>query len=163
MNKTQISFGAIGLVLALAAPAFAQDNPPPHGGHRGRGPRGPEPIVRAIDADKDGVISAAELTNAPKALLALDKNGDGKLTADEIRPPRPADAPPPPADAPKHPVSPVMLALDANGDGELSATEIANAGVSLAALDVNHDGKLTIEELRPLPPAGAPHDGPPRE
>jgi hypothetical protein len=162
MNKIRITCLAFGLTLGLAAPVFAQDNPPPRGDHRGHRPHGPEPIVRALDTDKDGVISAAEIANAPKALLTLDKNGDGKLSADEIRPPRPADAPPPP-DAPKHPVSPVMLALDANGDGELSPAEIANAAVSLAALDANHDGKLTIDELRPLPPPGAPHDGPPRE
>jgi hypothetical protein len=159
MNKTQISLLVAALTLGVVASAYAQDNPPPRGPHQGGRPHGPEPIVRALDANKDGVISAAEIANAPKALLTLDKNGDGKLSVDEIRPPRPADAPPPPPHAPKHPVSPVMLALDANGDGELSAAEIANATVSLAALDANHDGKLTIDELRPLPP----HDGPPRE
>jgi len=46
------------------------------------------PIVAALDANKDGEIDAAEIANAAAALKTLDKNGDGKLTADEIRPPR---------------------------------------------------------------------------
>lgn len=154
------------LLLGAAASLSAQGTAPsdaPHGPHRG-GPGGRgvfgHPIVRAIDTDKDGTLSAAELANAPAAIRTLDTNGDGIVSADELHPARPADAPTPPADAPKHddadhphPVDPVMLALDANGDGALSAAEIANASASLAALDLNKDGKLTPDELRPLPPA----------
>jgi hypothetical protein len=40
------------------------------------------------------VIDADEIANAPAALKALDKNGDGKLTQDELRPPRPANGGP---------------------------------------------------------------------
>lgn len=47
------------------------------------------PIIAALDANSDGVIDATEIANAAAALKTLDKNGDGKLTADEIRPPRP--------------------------------------------------------------------------
>ena len=35
-----------------------------------------------------GSIDATEIANAAVALKTLDKNGDGKLTGDEIRPPR---------------------------------------------------------------------------
>jgi hypothetical protein len=35
------------------------------------------------------VIDEQEIANAPEALKKLDKNGDGKLTPDEYRPPRP--------------------------------------------------------------------------
>jgi EF hand len=53
-------------------------------------PRPPlPPIVKALDANGDGVIDATEIANAPAALKTLDKNGDGKLTRDELRPPRP--------------------------------------------------------------------------
>jgi EF hand len=56
-------------------------------------PRPPLPlIVKALDANGDGVIDAAEIANAPAALKTLDKNGDGKLTRDEYlgkRPPHP--------------------------------------------------------------------------
>jgi Ca2+-binding EF-hand superfamily protein len=45
-----------------------------------------DPILAALDANHDGTISAAEIANAPAALKALDKNGDGQLTEDEVRP-----------------------------------------------------------------------------
>jgi hypothetical protein len=86
--------------LALAGSAaylLAQDaggGPP-----RYRGPGGPDreghrppppPIIAALDANHDGVIDETEIANASTALKTLDKNGDGKLTMDELRPPRPA-------------------------------------------------------------------------
>ncbi len=45
-----------------------------------------DPILRALDTNQDGEISAAEWKAAPQALAKLDKNGDGQLTADELRP-----------------------------------------------------------------------------
>lgn len=68
-----------------------------------RGPRPMPPIVAALDANHDGVISAEEIKNAATALQTLDKNKDGQLTDDEMRPPRPEGGPgdgdqrPPPA------------------------------------------------------------------
>jgi hypothetical protein len=47
------------------------------------------PIIAALDTNGDGIISADEIANASASLLKLDKNGDGKLTMDELRPPRP--------------------------------------------------------------------------
>ncbi len=47
------------------------------------------PLIAALDANHDGVIDATEIDNAPAALRKLDKNNDGKLTRDELRPPRP--------------------------------------------------------------------------
>jgi EF hand len=56
-------------------------------------PRPPTPlIIKALDANGDGVIDANEIANAPAALRSLDKNGDGQLTRNEYlgpRPPRP--------------------------------------------------------------------------
>ncbi len=70
-------------------------------GPRGRGPRhhgphhGPPPIIAALDTDKDGVISSTEIEGSVSALKTLDKNGDGELTRDELRPrgPRPEGPP----------------------------------------------------------------------
>lgn len=61
------------------------------GGER-RGPGGPggmmmSPLMRALDTDKDGALSAAEIAAAPTALKTLDKDGDGILSAEELRPP----------------------------------------------------------------------------
>lgn len=92
-------------------------NPPPLGddGHQGPprgqgpgpqgGPDGPRPpmppIIAALDLNHDGIIDADEIAKAPESLKKLDKNGDGNLTPDELRPPRPGgsggDRPQPPA------------------------------------------------------------------
>ena len=59
-------------------------------------PRPPLPlIIKALDANGDGVIDANEIANAPAALRSLDKRGDGKLTPDEYIGPHPHRRPPP--------------------------------------------------------------------
>ena len=71
----------------------AQAQAAPTGGReRGRGGRGEgmtflriDPILAALDADGDGVISADELSSAPASLKKLDKNLDGQLTEEEVR------------------------------------------------------------------------------
>ena len=76
-------------------------------------PRPPTPlIVKALDANGDGVIDAGEIANASAALKTLDKNSDGKLTRDEYLGKRPGPPPqdggndaggPPPEDGPGGP------------------------------------------------------------
>lgn len=66
----------------------------PRDGQRPPGPM-PDPLVRALDTDKDGIISADEIKNASDSLKKLDKNNDGQLTRDEYAPPPP---PPPQGD-----------------------------------------------------------------
>ncbi|MEP6677839.1 MAG: hypothetical protein ABJB78_00975, partial [Betaproteobacteria bacterium] len=44
------------------------------------------PLMRVLDADRDGVLSDAELARAPEALRTLDANHDGQLSVDEFRP-----------------------------------------------------------------------------
>ncbi len=56
---------------------------------RGNGPGNAvrtHPILAALDADGDNEISAAEIAGASAALKKLDRNTDGKLTTDELRP-----------------------------------------------------------------------------
>jgi hypothetical protein len=158
--------------LALANALLAQTadttaRPEPRGGsHSGNGrpggPGGPgggrgSPVIRTLDTDHDHEISAQEIALAPSVLPMLDLNGDGVISADEMRAGRPAgDAgglPPPDGAMRPAMIDPVMFALDANADGSLTAVEIANAVASLRALDANQDGKLTRDEFRPLPPA----------
>jgi hypothetical protein len=75
------------LALALIAGFAISQNAPQQ---RQRGPggggdgRGGNPINRALDTDRDGVISTAEINNAARALLALDANKDGKLSSTEL-------------------------------------------------------------------------------
>ena len=87
------------LMIIVAALAFVADSArsqPAEGRGRfeGRGGFGggfpPEffpgiVIMAALDADKDGALSADEIANAAAALKKLDKNGDGKVDRDEIR------------------------------------------------------------------------------
>lgn len=90
------------LVLGLAATLSAQPAEGARGpgrggpdGHRGPGRSPSAGIVRAVDTDKDGTLSAAEIAASSSAIAALDRNSDGALT--------PADRPAPPADAPARP------------------------------------------------------------
>ena len=180
---------ALGVSTCLLT---AQDGPAPRDGQRppGRdgGPGGPgmfrgqrpmDPITEALDMNKDGIIDAEEIAKATESLKKLDKNGDAKLTVDEIRPPRPggrggpdaktpgvaAQQPPPREDGPgaaaapagandRRPLNPIVAALDLNKDGVIDADEMIKASESLKALDKNSDGKLTADEFRPARPGG---------
>lgn len=103
----------------------------------------------ALDADQDNVISAAEMENAAAALWKLDKNHDGKLTAEEcgLKPDSNLDLGR--ARLMFMRIHPVLAALDVNHDGEISDSEIRNAARALRALDANGDGRLTERELLP--------------
>ncbi len=163
--------------LALGISSTLSARPPEGGGGPGGPPPPPpDPIARALDANGDHVIDAGEIADAAAALLTLDANGDGKLTADEFRPPHPPkrgqagddNAPPPidsgdghrppPRDKAGHrpPPPPLLKALDLDGDKEISAEEIDAAPESLVSLDRNKDGKLDERELRP---GKRPHSG----
>jgi len=63
-------------------------------GQRPQNPQGqgrglpPLPVLQALDTNQDGEISADEIANAVKALKSLDKDGNGKLTMEELMPAR---------------------------------------------------------------------------
>src|SRR5258708_23501918 len=76
------------LTLAHAQPGgFGPPGGPPGGPRGHRHP--PLPLMIALDVNTNGVLEAAEIANASAALLKLDKNRDGKLSADELIPPPP--------------------------------------------------------------------------
>ena len=64
----------------------------PGGGQGGQGGMSAErlmqaiPLFVALDADKNGELSKAEIENAVKALQSLDKNKDGKISTEEMMP-----------------------------------------------------------------------------
>jgi len=70
----------------------AGDKPPGDGQRRGERPP-PPPLLEALDTDGDGVISADEIGKAPESLAKLDKNGDGQLGPGEYGPRPPQGGP----------------------------------------------------------------------
>lgn len=98
-----------------------------------------DPVLNALDTDHDGVISSKELASAPTSLKALDKDGNGEISADEIRPRQMT-----PADRARH----MLDEWDTNNDGKLSKPEAPDRmQQQFETLDTNHDGALTEEEL----------------
>ncbi len=76
-------------VTVFLIPALAVLAQPPERGGPPPGPFGPMrlPVMTALDANGDGEISAEEIAGAAQALGKLDKDGDGKLAGEEIGPP----------------------------------------------------------------------------
>jgi hypothetical protein len=87
---TSAALGQQGTSSRPGGPGAGQPPARPEDGPGGKRPR--PPIETVLDANGDGIIDATEIANAPTALKKLDKNGDGRLTPDEYRPPRPGDA-----------------------------------------------------------------------
>ncbi|MFA6290601.1 MAG: hypothetical protein WC637_02405 [Victivallales bacterium] len=83
--KKIFAFFVFGMAMT-AMVSFAQD-----AGGKGEkeGKRPAPPLMSALDANDDGVIDAKEIAGSADALKKLDKNADGKLEGDEIRPARP--------------------------------------------------------------------------
>lgn len=101
-----------------------------------------------IDANGDGVIERKEAAQSPRLAEhfdQIDKNHDGRITADER-----------PKHGEKHGGSgrgrhEGMAALDIDGDGRLSREELGRHpkfGEKFAAMDANRDGYLIRSELR---------------
>ncbi len=133
----------------------------------------PSVLWTALDADHDGTLSAAEIAAAPKALRTLDKNQDGNLTMDELRPAgrggegrgdgggrgeggeRREGGEGAPVDNTEETVK-TLMAFDANGDGKLQKSELPERMQGIFERgDTNHDGVLTVEEIRTMARAQA--------
>ena len=163
-------------------------------GERGRpggpgGPPPPNPIMMALDVDGDHEISAAEIEGAVVALKRLDKNGDGKLTQDELRPPRRGpggpgegrrgegragagrpDGPPrgrdradgPPDEERQARMLANMMKADKDGDGKISKEEAPDRLQGrFDRIDTDGSGFIEESELKKMAGRGAgrPRDG----
>ena len=153
------SLCVIATAVLFVSTADAQDR----GRERGRGMRGPDPLTKALDVDDDRELSPEEIDGAHTALLSLDRNDDGNLTADELTPPsqdgrRGGPSGPGGGFARMRRMTPIMRGLDKDGDGELFEDEVTGARESLLALDANGDGRLAGDEIAPR---GFGRGGPP--
>ena len=164
------------LVLTLTVPAISiaqppegdrpQERPPEgrqerprDGGPDGR-PRFPNPVLEAIDADKNGELSAEEIANAATALKTLDKNSDGKLDMVEMRPNfegmgRGFGGPPGgpglgsgQGGGGAEEMMNRLIAMDANKNGKLEKDEVPERMQSMfTRADKNEDGAIDKEEM----------------
>ena len=156
------------LTLATGAHLLAQ---PPDGFGRGQGGPGGfmrfNPIFQALDTDEDGELSKGEIKNAAKSLRKLDKNKDGQITAEEVRPNFPQGGGPGGPDGRRRggpdggggpaqgndPEEMVrnLMAFDKNGDGKLSKDELPERMQGMLERgDANKDGFLTPDEIRAM-------------
>lgn len=85
MKVNRIIIGAaLGIgTLIITAQDAPRRTPGPRGGSGGG------PLLEALDTNKNGELDATEIANAATSLKQLDKNGDGKLSVDELRRQRP--------------------------------------------------------------------------
>ena len=162
-TRVSVTVGAL-LCLAPAVTAWAGQE-----GRPGGPPQLPEfmavsPLLRAIDADHDLVITAAELAAAPAALKTLDANGDGKLTRAEAGIQMPGRGPGGPrregGGAPPEQPAPgpsagdllsMLMSFDKNADGALQKAEVPERQAGLFDRgDTNKDGVLDGAELKKL-------------
>ncbi len=193
------------IILSISAFSYGQrpggGGPPGGGGRPGMGgpPRGDGPMrpgsdrrpdgdrgqggwQKAVDTNNDQKIDLTELQTAADATFAdLDKNHDGILTADEIRPARRPDEGRPPMPgapngrpgeqmAPRPDQGPKGLPpfffMKAAKDGSLTKADFdAAVKATFDEMDKNHDGVLSKEESRGPKgghkgPGEGPGDGP---
>ena len=109
-----------------------------------------EHMLKHIDKDGDGQISAAEAADHPPIkdqFATLDKNQDGKLSKEELagfRHPTRAEM--------EKMMAEKFRAADKNGDGALSQAEAEQAAPHMAKhfseIDTDKNGLVTPEELR---------------
>jgi len=156
----------IGLALAGSALTVSAQQGQGRGAggrHRYGAQKFPPPIAAVLDADTNGILSAAEIDQAPSQLLKLDQNQDGQLSAQELCPGGfgrggqecPWGGQGRGRGACAGGQKSVLLSLfDADNDGVLGSAEINGAPAALKVLDKNNDGQITAEEIRPLPGCG---------
>ncbi len=96
------------------------------------------PVLAALDANHDGVISESEIRNASAALRTLDANHDGKLVERELLP-----------DQAIAMAAGIMQMLDKNGDGRITKDERRGRFAAELLDRADRDGKgfVTEEDL----------------
>ncbi|MFO0909647.1 MAG: EF-hand domain-containing protein [Isosphaeraceae bacterium] len=161
---------AVGLlVVGISGWTLAQPPGFGPGGREGRMRMPPFPVMQALDADGDGELSPREIENASAALRTLDKDKNGRLSAEELRPNFERFGGPGGPGGPGGGFNPEalvnqMLAFDKNKDGKLAKEELPERLQGLLdRADTNKDGFIDRDELTTLArqrAGGGPGRGP---
>jgi len=105
-----------------------------------------EPLIEALDTDKDGKLTQADLDGFLESLdmdatdhgivAALDTNGDGLIDIDDV---------------PTEMAAAILDKMDTSGDGRISIEDLPEGATDriLGTLDRNHDGRVTKEDVPP--------------
>jgi Ca2+-binding EF-hand superfamily protein len=140
MKKHCLSALIIGSGLALAGTALA-------GPDCGKGAKGASARFERLDADKDGKVTLAELTQSKESWLGkVDADKDGVATAAEVEQSHKA--------LHAERVTRMFEKRDANKDGRLTLPESQMPERWFARSDANNDGALTAAELAARPTRG---------
>ena len=118
-------------------------------GRRGFGPPSPDKMLERFDANKNGMLEAAELPERMQQHIGeIDTSGDGVVSKDELAAHFKAMQAEHAAKFAEH-AKERFEKKDTNHDGSLDATEVgAERWAKLSVADTNGDQKLTPDELK---------------
>ncbi len=121
---------------------------------------GEHSLLAALDGNRDGSLSAREIQESSERLRDSDRDGDGRVTKDEI-PTRisvhfergmggdaamPMTYGAPESDPNAKPAPTWFQRMDSNTDGDISPREFLGAPATFARLDKDGDALLSLEE-----------------
>ncbi len=142
------------ILFVFAVCSFAQQGNPPgnEGGApgAGQGPQGMgQHFIQKFDKDNDGKVSKEEFLGPAEHFTRIDKNGDGFISSDEVKPGNPPRLG---GDGPQGMGQNFFQKFDKNNDGKVSKDEFDGRPDRFAGLDKNGDGFISADEMPQGPP-----------
>lgn len=137
------------ILFVFAVSGFAQQSNPP--GDEGGNPPGTEQspqgkghFIQKFDKDNDGKVSKEEFTGPAEHFTRMDKNGDGFISADEVKPGNPPRLG---GEGPQGMGQHFFRKFDKDKDGKVSKEEFTGRSDRFTGLDKNGDGFVTADEM----------------